>query len=585
MRRFFDRAAALALALVLALAACPAALADITDKDNVVISLSDTGSVAGYARFQANIENNGDNDIKLTGISGYITNNSTEKNDYSTSEYTLAARNSTAWGFTLPVDNSVSGNLRFYATFSFVRLTSAGAVEANSSFSVSTSEALNFEETTLDTNLTEDTTKPAVKLSAFDKDKNIVPTPSGNAGDAIAVRIPLLITATKVSNLSIVPTLSTNLDEFPFEIEKLDYTLNYDGTARSGQKIEFQYQMKLSPNVTSGVKKVSYTVSYAREWGGTLETTTVDIYINVIKGYVAPSTDQPTTTVSEPKLILDGYTFSADKIYAGEQFDVTFTLRNTSSAEAVQNIQISVSDDSEAGKLMPANGGSNTLFIAKIGTNETSTVTISMQSAADTDPKAYKLTLGLAYEGAKNVAKYTATETLSLTILQKIRLKFDEPQFYDEFYVGGSTAAFLAMYNLGKSSIYNCAVDVEGEGLSLESTCFIGTVAGGGTMNADFTVIAETPGEINGEIVVTYEDSLMEQMEERIPFTINVTDLSSADESYDPTTDPGYVDVMENQSTGFPLWAWIAIGAAVVAGAVILIVVLKKRRAKELEDV
>ena len=46
------------------------------------------------------------------------------------------------------------------------------------------------------------------------------------------------------------------------------------------------------------------------------------------------------------------------------------------------------------------------------------------------------LPITLAYEGAKNIVAYTASDTISVTVFQKIRLKFDAPVFYDRFSVG-----------------------------------------------------------------------------------------------------------------------------------------------------
>ena len=75
-------------------------------------------------------------------------------------------------------------------------------------------------------------------------------------------------------------------------------------------------------------------------------------------------------------------------------------------------------------------------------------------------------------------------------------------------WVGQSCALYFALYNMGKAPIYNCMVDVEGEGLAMEETYFGGTVAAGSTMRADFSIIPSVGGDIAGEIVITYEDAV-----------------------------------------------------------------------------
>ncbi len=438
------------------------------------------------------------------------------------------------------------------------------------------------------------------RVSSIDPNGKVVPTASGDSGDRITLRVPLLcITQERISNVSITPKLSTSLDEFPFDITQVDYTLNYAGPLGPSQVIEFDYPLRIAKKATAGVKKVDFTVYYYKGWTSNPNeeekvSMDVSIYLNILKGYTeeGPGTDTP---VSAPKLILEGYSLSADKIYAGETFDVTFTLRNTSTEEDVQNIQIKVEDTAEIGKVIPADNGSNTLYVGKIKKGESETVKMSLQTAADTEAKAYKLNLGFSYEGAKSLTTYTPNESITVTIMQKIRLKFDDPVLDGEPMQGQPCPVYFAMYNMGKASIYNCIVSVEGEGLEMEETYFGGTVAAGSTMRADFNIITNTPGDIPGEIVITYEDSLGEQMEERLPLSLYVMEeMGMGDEMGMPGMGdpmPGIDDPMMEPGmgagagvSGFP-WVWVAVGVAVTAGIVVLIVVLKKRRAKSLEDV
>ena len=445
---------------------------------------------------------------------------------------------------------------------------------------------------------TTETVDPPFRLSSYDAEGNLVPAPSGNAGKSVVVRIPLQCLRSNISNVTITPVLSTELDAFPFEITALDYTQGLSGSLYRGAIFEFRYSnLKFNEKVTAGVKKVDFTISWTEDWStsNTPQSMTISIYVNVIKGYEAETGPDGTQPVSKPKVILDSYSISTEKIYAGEQFDVTFTLRNTSEEEAVQNIQISLSDTAEVGKLMPANNGSNTLYIAKIGKGETHTETISMQSAPDTEAKAYTLQLDFSYEGASNIASYTATETIAIPILQRIRIKLDDPVIYDDPWVGQSCAIYFALYNMGKAPIYNCMVDVDGEGLAMEETYFGGTVSAGSTMRADFSIIPSVGGDIAGEIVITYEDVYGEQMEERLPLNLFVNEEIPMDDPgmIDPETglpisgDPGMMEPgieVIGEPSGFP-WVWVGVGAVVVAGAIAAVILLKKKRAKELEDV
>lgn len=581
------------LALALMLGALPALADDPipANASTIEVTLADANSASGVAYILVGIANNSDEQISLTGISCTSKRAlpATLNLPGNVSSITIDAGDTYQMLLNAAVSASAIGAITETLEFAFFVAREAPAVNGN--YKKTVSVALNFGEPNMGTPDPNAPFAPAFRLSAYDADKKLVSTPSGNAGDKVTVRIPLYCLQ-NVASVNITPKLSTSLDEFPFAIEQMDYTLYYKGgSVQPGEVIEVDYSLRLAKLVSAGVKKVDFIINYQTDvfQGGETLSTTVSIYVNVIKGYTEGGGSTP-GVVSQPKLILEKYSVGTDKIYAGEEFEVFFTLKNTSSVEAVQNIQISIADTADTGKLLPAENGSNTIYIAKIDKGESYDVTYKMQSAADIEPKAYKLGLTLAYEGAKNVVAYTASDTISVTVFQKIRLKFDAPVFYDQFFVGASGGVYLAMYNMGRSSVYNCMVSVEGEGLQMEETYFGGTVAAGGSMNADFNIIANTPGAIEGAIVVTYEDSLGEQMEERIPLSLYVEDMGGGEIDGGfidgGVIDPGFeTDGGMTPGGGLPTWAWIAIGVGVLGCAAAVLLVLKKKHRRNAEEV
>ena len=447
---------------------------------------------------------------------------------------------------------------------------------------------------------TPDPSKPAAafRLSSYDPNGLIVPTAAGKNGGKVQVRLPLLCVDGPVSNIKAVPKLSTSLDEFPFAIEQVDYTIGYNGMIGVNQIIEFQFNLRFADKVTAGVKKVDFTITYDRGWasatGDSSESCDISLYVNVTRGYEAAGSEPGgETTAALPKIVVDSYSFSSDKIYAGEDFDLTFTVRNTSNEEETKSILVTVTNNAETGKLTPASG-SNTLYIDKLGKGESKTMTMSIATAPDTEAKAYEIKLEFDYEGTKTrpatLSNGQSSASIPVTIMQKIRLKIEDPTIDGEPMEGESVPVYFSMYNMGRSSIYNCMVTVEGDGLSMEESFFQGTVAAGSTMRADFSLITATPGQIDGEIVITYEDSLEEKMEERLPLSLYVSEAYNPD-MYPGEGDPnGMIDTMggmedPSASGGIPVWAWIVGGVVAAAAVVAVIIILKKKRARALEDV
>lgn len=429
-----------------------------------------------------------------------------------------------------------------------------------------------------------------IRTSSVDSNGVCVLTPSGDYGDQLEVRLPLTCTNGYVYDLKVTPVLSNDIEKFPFDIDLVDYTLSYPGSIGRGQVVEFLYHLRLSKKATVGVKQVDFNVTYRNDEGD-LKSGTVSLFVNVRKG-LSPTSDKDTTT-SVPKLIIESYKLSSDKIYAGETFDLEFTIKNTSDSTNLQNVQIHIKDAGETATIVPASGGSNTLYISKIGKGQSSSQKVSLQTAPDATAKAYTLNVDFSYESANTNAAHTANETIAVPILQKIRLKCDEPTVYDDVsYLDSSTSMSIKMYNMGRSSIYNCIVDVEGNGLKLEESYFGGTLSAGSTLAADISVIPSEAGDIQGTVVISYEDVYGEPGEERLPFTLHVEDPNAGMENMEGMegmggegmeggmTDPG----MEGGSKGFPWWGW-AIGAGALGGGGFFgFKKLKKRRARSLED-
>ena len=429
-----------------------------------------------------------------------------------------------------------------------------------------------------------------IRTSSVDSNGVCVLTPSGDYGDQLEVRLPLTCTNDYVYDLKVTPVLSNDIEKFPFDIDLVDYTLSYPGSIGRGQVVEFLYHLRLSKKATVGVKQVDFNVTYRNDEGD-LKSGTVSLFVNVRKG-LSPTSDKDTTT-SVPKLIIESYKLSSDKIYAGETFDLEFTIKNTSDSTNLQNVQIHIKDAGETATIVPASGGSNTLYISKIGKGQSSSQKVSLQTAPDATAKAYTLNVDFSYESASTNAAHTANETIAVPILQKIRLKCDEPTVYDDVsYLDSSTSMSIKMYNMGRSSIYNCIVDVEGNGLKLEESYFGGTLSAGSTLAADISVIPSEAGDIQGTVVISYEDVYGEPGEERLPFTLHVEDPNAGMENMEGMegmggegmeggmTDPG----MEGGSKGFPWWGWVIGAGALGGGGFFGFKKLKKRRARSLED-
>ena len=431
----------------------------------------------------------------------------------------------------------------------------------------------------------------ALMLSSADANGEIVPAPRGDAGDTIHIRLPILNRSrSKVTKVLVTPQISATLDSFPFVIEAVDYTCKAPDL-RAGELAEVDYTFKLSSKVTSGVKEVKFNAVYYNYAKNAYETATFSVFVTVVKGASSTLTDEDGVAItSTPKVIIESYSVKPAKLedqesgrlFAGEQFEMSFTIRNTSAKEAVQNIQVTLSN--EGGAILPANSGSNSLYIDRIAAGDSVEKTMKMQSSPDAEDKAHTLSVKFGYESSETLKTYEATETITLPISQRMRVRVGDPVVYGDAMLEQSTPINFSLYNMGKSSLYNCMVDVEGDGLRMEESYYGGNISAGSEMRADFSIIPSTAGQIEGKVVITYEDVYGQQTRVEKPFTLNVQEaFMPGPEDGKDVFGPGFEEELKPKT---PNWLLIVGGVVLVGGVVVLLGALRrKRRKRELEDV
>ena len=429
-----------------------------------------------------------------------------------------------------------------------------------------------------------------------DTEKSYLQTVTGAPGDKITVYIPIinknLENATDVKCTLLYPAAPDD-SVFPFTDtanivagahqkwnatdEKLESWNG--GSLAISERAYFKMTATLLSTLTAGDYYLPFVISYKD--GGSELTDTVRVHIYVRDKASSGSSSGGSGYKSKPKVILEAYTFSEDAIYAGDTVTLRLVIANTSTREAITNLTIDYAND--AGVILPAPGGSSSVFIGTIEKDAAYMLSIRLQIAPDADAKSQLLTLKLAYEGTKNRSAFEETASVSIPVQQKARVRINDPVVYDDPWIGSNVSVGVTLYNLGKSTLYNCMVDVVGDGLTLEESYFGGNVAAGGTMRADLNVIPTIGGALDAKVRVTYEDVNGNATEELLPMNMFVNE-DSVGEIASPGNGgmemPG--DKPANANIGWVFWTLG--GLAAVSGIVFLSVRAKKKRERALEE-
>lgn len=428
-----------------------------------------------------------------------------------------------------------------------------------------------------------------------DEEKGLLQTYSQYAGESITFYVPIINkNLTSASNLkcTLQYTDPTDVKQNPFSgtidctgtktwNASTSHLDDWNGSVLAiGDRAYFKVTGTLLASAPADAYNLKFTITYSDGSTDNL-TDTVQVSIVVREKSDSGSSSGGSSYKSKPKVIIESYSFDEDTIYAGDIVTLRLVIANTSKREAITNLQLDFSN--EAGAILPAPGGSSSVFVGTIDKEEAYVLSVKLQIMPDAEAKSQPLAIKLTYEGTRNRSDFDETANVSVPVLQKARVRINDPIVYDDPWVGTTVAVGVTLYNLGKSPLYNCMVDVVGDGLTLEESYFGGNVAAGSTMRADLSVTPTMAGKLDAQVRVTYEDVNGKQTETLLPLNMVVNEEPAGGVTSNGNggmVTPG--DAPANANIGWIFW--VLGGVAVVTGLVFLGVKMKKKRERVLEE-
>lgn len=336
-------------------------------------------------------------------------------------------------------------------------------------------------------------------------------------------------------------------------------------------------------NVKGNVKTAYYPIAFEIEYIKDGKTFRVSKSVDIaLYGNEEETTTASDTTASVPRIIVTGFETNPEKVMAGQEFELTVHLQNTSNKTAVSNIKVALS--SASNEFLPSSG-SSTEFIRSMGCGVTKDIVIKMKAQGNLEQKPYVLSVKCEYEGEKN-APYTAEESISIPVYQEAKAKITDIEVMPmSIEVYSQANVMFSINNTGKSTLYNVQVAVDSENPFVQGEeSFVGNINSGATGYADFMVngVAPTTDDGKVKIIVSYEDANGEVGTFDTEIDLYVYEPMPIDPGMNGEfVDPGFV---EEEPSGFP-WVWLVAGVAVVAVVIIVtVVVIKKKKQKALEE-
>lgn len=300
-----------------------------------------------------------------------------------------------------------------------------------------------------------------------------------------------------------------------------------------------------------------------------------------------PDDEKPDTetTAAQPYVIISSYSYGKGDLVAGETRNITMTFRNTSKTMAVENMMVTMT----LPDAMMLTSSSNSFYIESLAAEGTITKTVNVTVKPTAAAQSHSMAVDFTYDYLDNGVRRNAktTETISMPVLQVDRFTVTGIDLPQQIFIGEENNLSVNFVNKSRTDIYNLSAKLNCEGLSNNGEeQYLGNLASGTTSSADFYITGNEKCELVGEVIITYEDTNMNQRTVSVPFTTQVTSYEdvwgpsnpSVDPGMDPGTDPG----ME-EPAGFP-WFWVIGGVVVVAAGVFVYLKLRKNKKESVEE-
>ena len=288
------------------------------------------------------------------------------------------------------------------------------------------------------------------------------------------------------------------------------------------------------------------------------------------------------TTAAQPYVIISSYSYGKGDLVAGETRNITMTFRNTSKTMAVENMMVTMT----LPDAMMLTSSSNSFYIESLAAEGTITKTVNVTVKSNAAAQSHSMTVDFTYDYLDNGIRRNAkpTESISMPVLQVDRFTVTGIDLPQEIFMGEENNLSVNFVNKSRTEIYNLSAKLNCEGLSNNGEeQYLGNLASGTASSADFYITGNEKGELVGEVIITYEDTNMNQRTVSVPFTTKVTSYEDAWGPQGPVGPQNPDDPGMEQPAGFP-WFWVIGGVVVVAAGVFVYLKLRKNKKESVEE-
>lgn len=338
------------------------------------------------------------------------------------------------------------------------------------------------------------------------------------------------------------------------------------------QKVTVTYQLELKDNRENNEMKLTVDYNGAEK--------PQEILLNM------PLPLQQSENGKEPKVIIQRYNVSPDKVLAGNYVTLAMYIENTNSLP-VNNVSIQLdvpTETSSSGSSVTSStvfspvDSSNTFYIERIEGKNTAVKTINMYVDPNATAKTYIVPVDIQYEGTDGT-KYTCTDNVNIPVTQESKVEILSTNIQQTGNVGEPLNFLVEFVNVGKVNLTNFKVRMEGDVPGKEENVFyLGTFNAGESNEYSATIIPEEEGILEGVIQMSYIDADNQNALLELPFSCEIGPMIEYEPTDLPTDEfeePGILDKLSQH------WLTIILAMVIIAQAIFLFRIKRKAKAEE----
>ena len=290
-----------------------------------------------------------------------------------------------------------------------------------------------------------------------------------------------------------------------------------------------------------------------------------------------------------PKVIINKYTVSPSKAYAGSQVSLTLYVENTNEKD-VRNIQISLKvpeNEGTSANTVVSSGtvfspvdSSNTFYIDSIPGKSIVKKDITMYVDSNATAKTYVVPVKISYESLDGEA-FNVEDNVNIPVGQVSEIDVITQSVTKEVMAGAPADFSIEFVNSGKVAVSNFKAYLKGDSPVFDNQVYyVGKFDVGSTDTFSGTFVPDTVGELNGSIVLSYVTADNEEVINEYPFTVNVTEMIM------PETDPMDPSMMQPVEPSFAEKVKTHIKDIVLVGVIVVLagVIIRDRRKKKKDE-